>query len=165
MKKLVIYFSFVENPRPTLFPSLSSPHKAAETEAQADPSQLWNWTALLVFPKQGVGGTVAQRGANTKWNNKGKDGDVTLEQRMRAMVTPELSGESVTADTQEANTGESAASPSLHQMGKKDGGHRLPFLTAPFRIPLKVRTPDLVPPKISSQDEEGPRKDWAEHQA
>lgn len=85
---------------------------------------------------------------------------------MRATeVTPELSGESVTADTQEANTGESAASLSLHQMGEKDSGHWLPFLTAPFRIPLKVRTPDLNPPKISSQDEEGPRKDWAEHQA
>lgn len=62
-------------------------------------------------------GTVAQRGANTKWNNKGKDGDVTLEQRMRAKeVTPELSGESVTADTQEANMGEPAASPTQYQM-------------------------------------------------
>lgn len=111
------------------------------------------------------GGIVAQRGANTKWNNKGKDGDVTLEQRIRAKeVTSELRGESVTADTQEANTGESAASPSLYQMGENDGGHQLPFLTVPFRIPLKVRTLDLVPLKISSQDEEWPRKDWAEYQ-
>lgn len=101
------------------------------------------------------GEIVAQRGAKTKWNNKGKDGDVTPEQRMRAKeVTPELRGESVTVDTQEANKGQSAASPSLYQTGGNDGGHQLPFLTAPFRIPLKVRTLDIIPPKISSQDEE-----------
>lgn len=72
------------------------------------------------LPQTMGGGIVAQRGANTKRNNKGKDGDVTLEQRTREEeVTPQLSGESVAADKQEANMDESATSPSLYQMDKK----------------------------------------------